>query len=63
MKKHSFDLLAGFTAQEFHLDYNDISASQFPDDKVQIISAAGQTTTNADIQEWSLLSYLARFEL
>ncbi len=60
IEKHSFDLLAGFTAQEFHLDYNDISASQFPDDKVQIISAAGQTTTNADIQEWSLLSYLAR---
>lgn len=58
--EHTFDFLAGFTAQNYSMDMNDISASQFPDDKVEIISAAGQTETDADIQEWSLLSYLAR---
>lgn len=59
---HQFDFLAGFTAQRYRMSNSLISGEQFADDKVQLISAAGQITgVDSDIQEWSLLSYLARF--
>lgn len=58
---HSFDLLAGYTAQRFRSDYNSISGSDFPDDRIQTINAAlVKNNPFMDIQEWSLLSYLAR---
>ncbi|MEO6734535.1 MAG: TonB-dependent receptor [Ferruginibacter sp.] len=58
---HGFDLLAGYTVQKARSDYSNISGSNFPDDRVQTIGAA--TVKNApfmDMQEWSLISYLAR---
>ncbi|HER08680.1 MAG TPA: SusC/RagA family TonB-linked outer membrane protein, partial [Bacteroides sp.] len=58
---HQFDFLGGFTAQKYRMSYNSIQGEQFADDKIQLISEAGQiTNVNADVQEWSLLSYLAR---
>ncbi len=57
---HSFDGLIGFTAQRFRDDASTINGSNYPDDKVQTISAAGTITASSSIQEWSLLSYLAR---
>ena len=60
---HHFGFLAGFTAQRFRNSYSQISGNQFADDKIQLISAAGQiTNVSSDIQEWSLLSYLARLD-
>ncbi|WP_187293437.1 TonB-dependent receptor [Dyadobacter fermentans] len=57
---HNFDALVGFTAQKFKQDNSAINGSNYPDDKVQTISAAGTITASSSIQEWSLLSYLAR---
>lgn len=58
--EHAFDVLAGFTAQRFRGDNSFIRATNYADDKIQSIGAAGQTLVTTDIQEWSLLSFLAR---
>ncbi|WP_439583186.1 TonB-dependent receptor [Dyadobacter bucti] len=57
---HNFDAVLGFTAQKFHQDRSTVRGSNYPDDKVQTISAAGTITATSEVQEWSLLSYLAR---
>src|SRR5690606_7470114 len=57
---HSLDALAGFTAQRFRQDNSNIDASNYPDDKVQTIGAAGTIRASSGIQEWSLASFLAR---
>jgi TonB-linked SusC/RagA family outer membrane protein len=61
VKKHSFDALLGYTIQKENIDQNAISATNFPNDQIKTISAAGAITTATSIkQEWALLSYLAR---
>lgn len=57
---HTLDALVGFTAQKFRQDNSNINASNYPDDKVQTIGAAGTIQASSGIQEWSLISYLAR---
>ena len=58
---HSFDVLAGFTAQRFRSDYSAISGSNFADDRVQTIDAAlVKNNPTQDIQEWSMVSFLGR---
>jgi TonB-dependent starch-binding outer membrane protein SusC len=59
--EHNFDLLGGYTVQKYRWDYSGLSGSNFPDDRVQTINAA-LVKNNPDmrIEEWSLLSYLAR---
>jgi len=57
---HSFDALIGFSAQKYGLYGNLISASNYPDDKIQTVNAAGITQVTSTVEEWSLLSYLAR---
>jgi len=57
---HTIDALVGFTAQKFRQDNSNINASNYPDDKVQTIGAAGTIQASSGIQEWSLVSYLAR---
>jgi TonB-linked SusC/RagA family outer membrane protein len=61
IEKHSFDFLAGYTVQKFRSTATNVSGSNFPDDRVQTINAAlVKDNSTFDIQEWSLLSYLAR---
>lgn len=57
---HSLDAMVGFTAQKFRQDVSNINADNYPDNKVQTISAAGTVEATSSIQEWSLISYLAR---
>lgn len=57
---HNIEALAGFTAQRFRGDGSTITATNYPDDKIQAVSAAGRVVVTNDVQEWSLLSYLAR---
>lgn len=58
---HNFDVLAGYTVQRFRSDFSGITGSNFPDDRIQTINAAlVKNNPTMDIQEWSLLSYLAR---
>ena len=59
---HSFDILAGYTAQKYRFDASNISGRNFADDRVQTINAAlVKNNPSMDVQEWSLLSYLSRF--
>lgn len=61
-ERHSFDALLGYTVQKENIDQNAISATNFPNDQIKTISAAGAITSATSIkQEWALLSYLARF--
>lgn len=61
VNKHSFDALLGYTIQKENIDQNAISATNFPNDQIRTISAAGAITSATSVkQEWALLSYLAR---
>ncbi|WP_321373078.1 TonB-dependent receptor [uncultured Draconibacterium sp.] len=62
---HSISALAGFTIQQYNYNREQIVAQEFSDDRIMavqtaasILTGAGNTSTN--IQDWSLISYLAR---
>ena len=58
---HSFDILGGYTVQQYRSDYSEITGSNFPDDRIQTINMAlVKNNPSMDIQEWSMISYLAR---
>ncbi|MEO6649966.1 MAG: TonB-dependent receptor [Chitinophagaceae bacterium] len=58
--EHNLEVLAGFTSQKYRLDGNLVTATNYPDDRIQAVSAAATTLVTTNVQEWSLLSYLAR---
>jgi TonB-linked SusC/RagA family outer membrane protein len=66
LNDHHFDILGGYTIQNFRSDIQQIAVTGFPDDRVPTVGAAaninrsGTTNTYNDIQEWSMMSYLAR---
>ena len=58
---HSLDITAGFESQKERSETVVINATDFPDDEVQTIGAAGRISGwDENIQEWALLSYFAR---
>ena len=60
-KVHSLNLTAGFSSQKERLQVIEVNATDFPDDDVQTLNAAGRITSNEEgIQEWALVSYFAR---
>ncbi|MCF2446518.1 TonB-dependent receptor [Dyadobacter sp. CY345] len=71
---HNFELLAGFTQQRFHQEFDRITANTYTDDRLPTIQGAlnidrggsfnvngisGSNTFNG-INEWSLASYISR---
>lgn len=58
---HEFSLLGGFTLQNFKINRMDASSQNFANNAVETIGA-GTVITGASqrIEEWSLVSYLAR---
>ena len=51
----------GYSAQKERLDNIYLFADNYPDDKIQTINAASIISGyNADVQKWSIISYLAR---
>jgi TonB-linked SusC/RagA family outer membrane protein len=64
--ENNFDILGGFTIQRYMGESLQIAISGFPDDRIPTIGSAssinrtGTGNTFNDIQEWSLLSFLAR---
>lgn len=61
MGEHSFDVLGGYSVQRYHMDYSTISGSDYPDDRIRTIAGAlNKNPSTQDIQEWSLISYIAR---
>ncbi|HZL11273.1 MAG TPA: TonB-dependent receptor [Prolixibacteraceae bacterium] len=60
---HNFELLVGYTAQQYKGEYSQIRTTNFPDDRISTIQSAiniDRPNTYSDIQEWSLVSYLSR---
>ncbi|MFO7657927.1 MAG: TonB-dependent receptor [Bacteroidales bacterium] len=57
---HNLVLLGGITEQVFRMENTEIDASVFTDDRTPAIESATTKVVADDIQEWSLLSYLAR---
>lgn len=61
---HRFGAIAGYTAQKEHFEGAGISGTNFPNDLVRTINAAGTVTRSSananSATEWSLLSMLGR---
>ncbi|XWW47805.1 TonB-dependent receptor [Fibrella sp. USSR17] len=60
--RHTFSALAGFSSQKDRRTASELTATNFPNDLVQTLNAGQVTAGSSDIQEWSLLSYLARVQ-
>ncbi|MBD0294935.1 MAG: TonB-dependent receptor [Flavisolibacter sp.] len=60
IRDHSFDVLGGFTVQKYRGDISNITATNFANDRVRTLSAATTFNPSSEVQEWSLISYLAR---
>src|SRR5690606_2412967 len=59
--KHNIDALLGYTAQKEYIDYSSMAGTNYANDHIKTINAAGLITNAVTTQEeWALLSYLAR---
>lgn len=61
---HKFEILGGYTNQYFRQESTRIQADTYADDRLPTIQGAiniARGGTNSGVQEWSLTSYLARF--
>jgi TonB-linked SusC/RagA family outer membrane protein len=58
--KHNINAVAGYTAQKERIDINTVVADNFPDDLVNTISGGQVVQGTAVVEEWSLVSLLAR---
>lgn len=59
--RHTVDAVVGYTAQNELLDVNRMTGTNFPNDNIKTINAAGLITSAFNTkEEWALLSYLAR---
>lgn len=59
-EKHSLDVLAGYTFQQEDFNATLIGASNFPNDLVRELNAGVISSYNKAVENWSLVSYLAR---
>ena len=63
MGDHSFGIIAGYSSQKNRYEGTNVNATNFPNDLVRTINAAGTITKAASgnsTEEWSLLSMLGR---
>ncbi|GGH28552.1 TonB-dependent receptor [Sphingobacterium alkalisoli] len=59
--QHAIDALVGYTAQKEYVDFSSMAGTNFANDNIKTINAAGLITNATTTQEeWALLSYLAR---
>ncbi|GHV51076.1 SusC/RagA family TonB-linked outer membrane protein [Bacteroidia bacterium] len=57
---HELDAVAGYTVQKNVYNQSRAEASDFPDDIIRTLNNGKVRTGTSDMNEWSLLSYLAR---
>ena len=60
---HNFELLAGFTNQQFRQEFTRIQADTYADDRLPTIQGAlniNRGGTNNGVNQWALTSYLSR---
>jgi len=63
INNHNFQVLGGFTNQEFRRERTRIAADTYADDRLPTIQGAinvNRGGTISDVQEWSLTSFLSR---
>lgn len=60
LKDHNFDVLAGWTSQRAHTETGAMYGTDYPDNRIQALSAAKTITGSTDIQDWALLSFVSR---
>jgi TonB-linked SusC/RagA family outer membrane protein len=58
--KHNFDVLAGYTAQQYKNPYEYMYGRGFPNDLIKTLNAATVYNLTEDYNEWSLLSFVGR---
>lgn len=58
--EHSFDLLAGYSAQKYNRNYRSINGSNFPNDAVPWISGAATTSGSTNNNAWDIASWYGR---
>lgn len=59
-ENHRLSAVVGFTAQKQRDERNRVIAQHFPDDQIRTIGGGQVTGGSQHIEEWSLVSYLAR---
>lgn len=57
---HSLSLLGGYSVQVQKNKNGNFNGSQFPDDDIQTLNGAARITGGTGIEDWALISYLAR---
>jgi len=57
---HRLDAVAGYTVQKQRDERNSVEAQNFPDDQIKTVNGGQVTNGSQFIEEWSLVSYLAR---
>jgi len=57
---HRLDAVAGYTVQKQRDERNSVEAQNFPDDQIKTVNGGQITNGSQFIEEWSLVSYLAR---
>lgn len=57
---HAISALAGYSVQSQKDKSAGFNGSQFPDDDIQTLNAAARITGGTGIEDWALISYLAR---
>ncbi|NJN34587.1 MAG: SusC/RagA family TonB-linked outer membrane protein, partial [Saprospiraceae bacterium] len=58
--RHKVDFVAGYSAQKEVQERNTLTATNFPTNAVTTLNAGQIQSGNSNLQEWSLVSYLAR---
>ncbi len=59
-QNNTISALVGYSVQSQKNKSNSFSGSNFPDDDIQTLNAAARITGGTGIEDWALLSYLAR---
>jgi TonB-linked SusC/RagA family outer membrane protein len=57
---HNFEALAGYSAQQYTREFNQLTGTNFPDNAVQWIDAAAIRNGSSNNTSWSLLSLVSR---
>jgi TonB-linked SusC/RagA family outer membrane protein len=60
--KHNINAILVQSAQKETFKSNNVTATDYPNDYIQSITAGTVTTGNSNIEEWALASYLARVQ-
>jgi TonB-linked SusC/RagA family outer membrane protein len=59
-QKHAIGAMVGFTVQDQKTKSSEITGTNFANDLVHTLNAAGSWTASTTMSEWTLLSYLGR---